>query len=68
MFERTLFAVAAVASVFLVLSSALLSIKHQRPIPKRKIDLLRWLIIVLVGLYLVSRYGLEGWRVAWFGR
>lgn len=66
--ERTFFAVAIIASVFLVLFAALSCLKLQKPIPKSISNFLKWLILVLVGLYLASQYGLEGWSTVWFGR
>jgi multisubunit Na+/H+ antiporter MnhB subunit len=66
--ERTFFAVAIVASVFLVLFTALSCLTLKKPIPKSISSFLKWLILVLVGLYLTSQYGLEGWRAVWFGR
>jgi hypothetical protein len=66
--ERTFFALAIVLSVFLVLFTALSRLTLQKPIPRNTSSFLKWLILVLVGLYLVSLYGLEGWRAAWFGK
>ena len=66
--ERTFFALAIVLSVFLVLFIALSRLTLQKPIPRNTSSFLKWLILVLVGLYLTSLYGLEGWRAVWFGK
>jgi hypothetical protein len=61
MFQEILFSLAVTFAVFLTLSKVL----RQSHLSKPYIDLVKWLILILVALLLVSRYGLSGWRVVW---
>lgn len=62
---QILFALAVVAAIFVVLRSAVRLLTQQNPLVHDAISLMRWLILILVSLLLVFRFGLDAWRVIW---
>jgi hypothetical protein len=61
--ELTVFGVSVVIAEFVALIAILVCLKTKRRIPKSTIELLKWLILVLVGLYLTAKFGLGAWSV-----
>lgn len=61
--ELTVFGASIIIAEFTALITLLVCLKAKRRIPKPTIDLLRWLILVLVGLYLTAKFGLGAWSV-----
>ena len=62
---QILFALAVVAAIFVVLRAALRLLTQPNPLVHDAISLMRWLILILVSLLLVFRFGLDAWRVIW---
>jgi hypothetical protein len=61
--EPTVFGVAIIIAEFSALVVVLACLKANRRIPKSTIELMKWLILVLVGLYLTAKFGLGAWSV-----
>jgi hypothetical protein len=61
--ELTVFGVCLIIAEFAALITVLFCLNSQRRIPKPTAELLRWLILVLVGLYLTAKFGLGAWSV-----
>ena len=62
---QILFALAVVVAIFVVLRAALRLLTQPNPLVHDAISLMRWLILILVSLLLVFRFGLDAWRVIW---
>lgn len=62
---QILFSLAVVAAIFVVLRSAVRLLSQPNPLVHDAISLMRWLILILVSLLLVFRFGLDAWRVIW---
>jgi len=62
---QILFALAAVTAIFFVLRAALPLLTHPKPLSRDVVSLIRWLILILVSLLLVFRFGLDAWLIIW---
>jgi len=62
LFQQILFSVSAVTAVLAVLATILFRPKATKTTSSEAARLIRWLIRVLVFLYVASNFGLEGAR------
>lgn len=58
---QTIYCLAVVVSVYMALIAALVFHYLQRPLANTP-RLIKWLILVLVAVYLSLLFGLDGWR------